>query len=164
MTGDFGLSFAPTGQNEAQNRDQAQTPIQDAIKVLSLRIPSFVGAQGVAPNALLQAPGASGMPGGMGVPGGLEEWLRRLLGGDMGQMGVPMGPAPAPHIGAGGGQPVQRGGAVSDKAGGQTGDVGDISGRLTPRTGGIVNPPSIQPSPSPTMPSLGGRRPFQQLP
>ena len=52
MTGDFGLSFAPTSQNEQQNNPQA-TPIQNAIKVLSLRIPQFVGAKGMAPDALM---------------------------------------------------------------------------------------------------------------
>jgi len=76
MTGSFGLSFAPTDQNFAEN-GRSQTPIADAIKVLSLRIPQFHG--GIAPRELLTGGGSAGLPGGGGVPGGLEEWLRRVF-------------------------------------------------------------------------------------
>jgi hypothetical protein len=107
MTGDFGLNFAPTAQNQQQNAQngQSQSPIQDAIKVLSLRIPSFVGARGIAPNELLQGGGAAAAGGmGAGMPGGLEQFLRQLFG-QMG--GGPMGGGglaspPQPHIGIGG--------------------------------------------------------------
>ena len=77
----LGLSFSPTARNAAENAQsgQSQTPIQDAIKVLSLRMPQFVGARSIAPSALLHATGAAGLPGMTEVPGGLEAFLRRFF-------------------------------------------------------------------------------------
>ena len=59
--GTMGLSFAPTSQNkpDAQNK----TPIQNAIKVLSLRIPSFVGARSPIPNAFAAGARRGGLAG-----------------------------------------------------------------------------------------------------
>lgn len=146
---DFGLSFAPTGQNEQQNQ-QNQTPIQDAIKVLSLRIPSFHGARSPIPNALLQASGAAGMPGGGGVPGGLEEWLRRLFSGGGMPGSMTPGSAPPPAV--------------------RPGDPGMETRIPMPQPPQITAPDRMpQPRPSggqggATQPTLGRRPPFQQLP
>lgn len=104
----FGLSFSPTQQNSNTQNPNNQSPtaggsgspIQDAIKVLSLRIPHITGPGGIAPPGLLNSAGGAGMP--QGGAGGLEEFLRRLFGGQ----GIPgMGAAPPPNVipGVGGG-------------------------------------------------------------
>lgn len=76
----LGLSFAPTSANAAENAQQLtnQTPIQNAIRVLSLRMPTFVGARGIAPDVLFNAPGSAGLAGSFGA-GGLEQFLRKLF-------------------------------------------------------------------------------------
>lgn len=101
---DLGLSFAPTAQNQQQgNGGSAATPIQDAIKVLNLRIPTVHGA---IPSPLMNAPGGAGIPN-IGV-GGLEQWLRMLFGqqGPLSAGGMTAG-APLPNVtpGAGGPKP-----------------------------------------------------------
>lgn len=97
MTGNMGLSFAPTGNNELDKANGAnQTPIQDAIKVLSLRMPFNVGSGGITPLAGM-AGGAAGLPNVGGIPGGLEDLLRRLFASSgMGAPSVPGQPAPPP--------------------------------------------------------------------
>lgn len=58
----IGANFQPQA-NDPNNGDQRKKPdagVQEAIKVLSLRLPKVVGAQGIAPSALLNAPGAGG--------------------------------------------------------------------------------------------------------
>jgi hypothetical protein len=59
-----GVSFQPGVANGASPyRDAKQAEgVQEAIRVLSLRLPKVVGAQGVAPQALLSSPGAGGDP------------------------------------------------------------------------------------------------------
>lgn len=109
MAMDFGVSFSPTEKNQQQQPDQmggGQTPIQDAIRTLSLRIPQF-RSQGLAPLPLLMAPGSRGvMPGmtpmrapGMGgqMPAGLQQIMASMFGGQ--QTPTPSTPsAPPPHI------------------------------------------------------------------
>lgn len=170
MTGDFGLSFAPTGQNEAQNA-QNQTPLQDAIKVLSLRIPSFVGAQGIAPQALLGgagaagAPGASAVPGGPGpggVPGGLDDWLRRLLMG----MGNPMGGGQPGGQPAAMGAPPPMGIPTPRVTPGDEARYAPANDAPTPLIGGITNPGTFAPNASAGRPSpmiQGGQPPMRRL-
>lgn len=89
----FGLSFVP-GQQADQTRKPgapgagaAVSPIQQAIQMLSLRLPRVTGAQGLAPGPLLNAPGGGGFGGG----GGIDALLRLLFG-----MGGPMNPAGVP--------------------------------------------------------------------
>lgn len=157
MAGEFGVSFSPTGKNDQQQDGGANaTPIQDAIKVLSLKIPQFVGARGIAPEQLLGGPGSAGLPGmGGGLPGGLEDFLRRLfgqMGGGMGGgMAAPQGP-PAPHIGIGG--------PIRQPPGASAGAPPDTL------PGGILNPPSMAPSPgqAPGQPTFGvPKTPKQQM-
>lgn len=61
-----GVSFQPGIDDERKRREQqngGQTGnVQEAIKVLSLRLPKVVGAQGVSPSALLTSPGGMGQP------------------------------------------------------------------------------------------------------
>lgn len=124
---DFGVSFVPGGNGDAgqgPGQEQGQVsgtpPLQQAIRMLSLRLPKFAGPGAIAPGMLLNAPGAMGMPGAglnQGIPGGgdsnnaLLEALMRLAklhggggGGGMGSapMGVPGGFVPpfAPPMGS----------------------------------------------------------------
>lgn len=59
-----GVSFQPGSLDQEQQRRQATNGtaqgVQEAIKVLSLRLPKVVGAQAAAPQALLQSPGSGG--------------------------------------------------------------------------------------------------------
>lgn len=61
-----GVNFQPGSLEQEQQRRQSQqgtgTGVQEAIKVLSLRLPKVVGAQAVAPSALLQSQGSGGHP------------------------------------------------------------------------------------------------------
>lgn len=59
-----GVSFQPGSLEQEQQRRQSQNGtaqgVQEAIKVLSLRLPKVVGAQAPAPSALLQSQGSGG--------------------------------------------------------------------------------------------------------
>lgn len=70
----LGVSFQP-GADQGQQR----TPVQRAVQLLSLRLPTVIGAQGISPQALLQSQGGVGFGGGM-PPDAALELLRRLLG------------------------------------------------------------------------------------
>lgn len=111
MPANYGLSFQPgTDQGGAGRTGQPrEAPLQSAIKLLSLRLPSVVGARGVAPQALLQSPGMSGVmhPGllqllqqlfsGMGQ--GAEQGQGQGLSPTGGGLGnLPPGSIPPPHI------------------------------------------------------------------
>jgi len=74
---DLGVSFSPAARDKAQPQGSgqpteggSQTPIQDAIRTLSLRIPKFRGP-GIAPQPLLGGPGMAGVMPGMAIPGGV---------------------------------------------------------------------------------------------
>lgn len=98
----IGLSFSPSGSGQDAQQAQPQSgdlsPVQQAIKILSLRVPRNVGAGGITPNALLTSPGAGGMD--------IVALLRQLMQG--GGPGAPTaGPAsggiPNPRVVPGGG-------------------------------------------------------------
>ena len=61
-----GANFQPSGAGPGGGgndpRRRAQQGLQEAIQVLSLRLPKAVGAQSVAPSALLNAQGSGGNP------------------------------------------------------------------------------------------------------
>lgn len=82
-----GLSFNPSGENGSNllaNKPE-NAPTQNAIRVLSLRVPRFSGGSGLAPQGLLQSPSHVGQPqsalaqlvqqlsGGMGQPSGMPQ-------------------------------------------------------------------------------------------
>jgi hypothetical protein len=93
---DFGLSFNPAQQSQDPMNSQqggGQTPIQDAIRTLSLRIPTFRGP-GIAPQPLMQSQGSMGVMGGQGMPGGLQQILAQIFGQRPQGQGMP---APAPQ-------------------------------------------------------------------
>lgn len=60
----IGVNFQPGGGSGGSgNRPQGgNNSVQEAIKVLSLRLPRVVGAQAVSPQALLSSPGSGGNP------------------------------------------------------------------------------------------------------
>ena len=102
----FGYSFMP-GQNgdQAQQRQQpGWAGPQSAIQMLSLRLPRVLGAQALAPGALLNSQGAGGLPdpllqailrlagqAGPGGPGGGAPGGPSLMGGA--PPSAPMAPA-----------------------------------------------------------------------
>lgn len=140
----LGLSFAPTDQNQQEQQNKpVGTPIQDAIKILSLRIPSFAGAKGIAPDALLQGGGAGSFPFGGQTPGGLDEYLRRLFaGGGM----APTGGLPQPNVIPGGEA------RMAEPAPGPAQWTGGPVARMPDSGGGDLFR-------QPKMPSFGGVRP-----
>ena len=71
MAGSFGVSFLPGSQNQQNGtgmsgRPASQSPMQEAVKILSLRLPKFYGSQSLAPAPLLQAAGGMGQPAARG--------------------------------------------------------------------------------------------------
>ena len=59
----IGKSFQPGEDNKAVQAGEARgSGVQEAIKVLSLRLPKVVGAQGMTPMPLLQSQGSGGNP------------------------------------------------------------------------------------------------------
>lgn len=57
-----GVTFQPGLADQTTQPRRSNQGIQEAIKVLSLRLPKVVGAQAIAPSALLQSPGSAGNP------------------------------------------------------------------------------------------------------
>lgn len=58
----LGVSFAPTAENATDANRQGQLEgLPAAIKILSLRLPRFLGARGIAPEELLRGQGGGGM-------------------------------------------------------------------------------------------------------
>ena len=83
-----GLSFSPFNQNTDQNyRQGSVSPVQDAIKILSLRMPTMVGPH--APSGVLAGgPTRGGMDANNAM---MANWLRMLFSGQLGA-GGPGGP------------------------------------------------------------------------
>jgi hypothetical protein len=107
MANDFGVTFAPTGGKEQQQSGDANAPIQEAIRTLSLRIPSVVGTRAPAPSVLLNSMGGGGLANPMGI--NLERLLAMLFGS--GQPASPQGATLQPGTaGFGAGQTSQPGG------------------------------------------------------
>ena len=73
MADPFGVSFLPGGDAQYKRPQGTSAPLQEAIKVLSLRVPRVVGANPLAPLALLTGQGGGGMPSGI-----VETLLRAL--------------------------------------------------------------------------------------
>ena len=132
----FGLSFLPEDNGMDRNRPQGQPsgapPLQQAIKLLSLRLPRVAGANALAPGPLLNAPGG----GGLGAPP-LQALLQRLFGPQSGPMKIPFGQMP----GAGGFIP----GADGMMSGGASAPMLPASPPITPGKGTF--PPMGPPAP-----------------
>lgn len=79
----LGISFVPDQQTQTNQQNPAE-PLQQAVQMLSLRMPRFAGTNAIAPDLLLQSKGAAGLGLPMTGPGqdpylGDDEWLRKIL-------------------------------------------------------------------------------------
>lgn len=73
-----GASFQPgLNDNGDEERRRRNAGVQEAIKVLSLRMPRVVGASAPAPSALLNAPGSGGNPQ---IDSVVNQILQRVMG------------------------------------------------------------------------------------
>ena len=61
----YGFSFLPNGDGEYRRPQSGGSPLQQAIQVLSLRVPRVVGSTPLAPLSLLTSQGGAGMPEGL---------------------------------------------------------------------------------------------------
>jgi len=92
-----GVSFQP-GQSGAMGtqdkpKSSANTGVQEAIKVLSLRLPKVVGARAMAPQALLESPGS----GGGRVDSVVSQVMGRMFPTGAPAPSAPMMPSAAPE-------------------------------------------------------------------
>lgn len=91
----LGLAFQPgtmgrsqSGASPTGSTPGSVSPLQEAIQLLSLRLPSRVAPNAVAPLSLLLGTGGAGLPGASGMGTGWQlEQLRRILG--IGQPAAP---------------------------------------------------------------------------
>ena len=80
----FGQSFSPTNGSQPQGATgQPSSPVMDAIKILSFRVPQTLGATAPTSAALLNAPGS-----GITNAALIQQWLQRFFGGQLGQPGT----------------------------------------------------------------------------
>jgi hypothetical protein len=74
MANELGLSFQPGSQGFGaageQNKQRSVPPVQEAVRLLSLRLPSVVGARALAPLDILSqgSGGTSALAEGLGMP------------------------------------------------------------------------------------------------
>ena len=93
----FGVSFMPgadaqNGQGRTGSGPGApRNPVQEAIQVLSLRMPKVFGARAIAPAPLLTSPGGMGQAGARS--GATAQALAQMAGVPSGA-GMPSAPAP----------------------------------------------------------------------
>lgn len=155
-----GLSFSPLNQNNPLGSSPyggspgpTSSPIQDAIKILSLRIPRAVGASGLAPMGLLNSPGSGGFPGGQS----LESLLMRIFGQQPG-MRVGSGPVASMPYGNNPGQPTLPQGPSAPRIIPGSGPAGQPAGPTPQGSPTAPQGMSGMGSPlTPRMPGMGGR-------
>jgi hypothetical protein len=109
-----GISFAPFSQSppSAGASPTTANPVQDAIKLLSFRLPRNVGASPVAPGAIMGGPTALGPQLGNSIA---EQWLKALFQGQP----LPSLGGPSDQGGMPGGMPPNAGGSPFDMAAAQ---------------------------------------------
>lgn len=140
----FGLSFAPMGGNRqipgsAAGGSQPAgpvNPIQDAIRVLSLKIPKVVGAAAPAPQALLNSPGMAGAGPTGGLPSNLQAMLSSFFQPPINRPG-PVQSSPFQP----GDTPINKPGPVATGPNGDTPTFGDLSWEEILRR--LFNPPML---------------------
>lgn len=78
----YGVSFQPGQSNgqEGPHGERRAAPVQEAVRLLSLRLPTVTGARGIAPQELLHSQGAAGADTGAFSLESALEMLRRLRG------------------------------------------------------------------------------------
>ncbi len=97
-----GLSFSPTGGQMDQPQQGGQNartnPVQDAIKLLSFRLPTNVGQSAIGAQSVLGGQNAAfGSQLGAATA---QQWLQRLFGGQMAEepSGMPQAPQGGPQM------------------------------------------------------------------
>jgi hypothetical protein len=159
MAGAFGVSFLPgsqdpqngNGEGMAGRSGPTRNPVQEAVKILSLRLPKFYGSQSLAPAPLLSSPGGMGQPGAKGNV--TAQALSQLAGLPP---SMPMPTMPAPQIpqapsGLGGGDDYQdsyRG--WMDRERGLGGGRGVVDVPQAPQASIDLGPPPL-PTPPPVI-------------
>lgn len=115
---------------------------EQAMKILSLRLPRVLGARSLSPSSLMTSPGSAGVPGGQGL-NPLAIVFRSILNSMTNGGTPPMGP-----INTGGGSPAGPG-MLPRPGGGPTGPLGPLGGGLGGNpggsTGGTFTPSGINP-------------------
>lgn len=104
-----GQTFSPANSQASGGPSGSAPTLQDAIRLLSFRLPTNVGASAPAAPGLLGG-GSQGAPMGGGMPGATESWLQTLFGGGGGQQLPPFLAALQERIRAQGGMPGAPGG------------------------------------------------------
>lgn len=95
-----GVNFQPGSKNDQNGANGSNTTgVQEAIKVLSLRLPKVVGARAVAPGELLNAQGSGGNPM---IDSVVNQVLARYFPTEAPMMG--QAPGQAPVLGPGPGE------------------------------------------------------------
>lgn len=156
----YGVTFLPQGdatyRRPGQPASQGTAPVQEAVKILSLRVPRMLGASPISPMALLTGAGSQGMPAGT-----LQQLIQKYL--------PVTGPAP-PMLAEGptAGQPAPAASlqvsalpsAPSAQAGGQPAPVAQAvsgpSGGLGPSLGSSTPAPAAPITPAPSVASPAG--------
>ncbi len=97
MAQEFGLSFVPGDQNDPLKKkigEGATTPTQQAIRLLSLRLPRVLGGSPIAPAPLLTSQGGAGRPSPESIA---QQVLSRVLptGATSASPSAPNVPTPA---------------------------------------------------------------------
>lgn len=84
----LGQSFFPGGDEEQRLRQEGTgpvNPVQEAIKILSLKLPRVIGANAPVPQLLLTSLGSGALPSGnrdgTRASNPLEDLIRRMTGG-----------------------------------------------------------------------------------
>lgn len=129
---DYGVSFVP-GQDQQQPQHGGASPLQQALQVLSLRLPRVQGANSLAPSGLLHGMGGAMFGGDMD----LERLLAQLFG--------PGGP-----LAGGGGMPPPSQPTTKVTPSGGPPDAAPGGGPLNPS----LPPPSMPTWPAPTPGSI----------
>src|SRR3990167_3121185 len=95
----YGFSFLPNGDGAYRKPQSGGSPLQQAIQVLSLRVPRVVGSTPLAPLSLLTS------PGGADIPEGLLRRMEQSLSGanaptqpPVASLGAPPPPRPGQTI------------------------------------------------------------------
>jgi hypothetical protein len=157
----FGLTFSPTTTTDPtkQNGSGPSDNVQEAIRTLSLRLPSVVGSRAPIPQGLLNAPGAAGVanPNGMALERLLQMLFGQMQGGITPQTALGAQGMPAGSPGA---MPMGAPSAPRFSPGLETGSgpmqspapsITTTTGQSAPLTPQMPNPPSM-----PTAPTGGG--------
>lgn len=94
----IGRSFQPGG-DQGGPQGASRPPVQEAVRLMSLRLPQVLGAQAPTPQSLMQGMGGAGLGMGQGMSmGAALELLRRLI--QQGGMGASQGfgRVPSPSV------------------------------------------------------------------